>query len=91
MGLGTILKAKRIILMAWGEEKATVIKDIVEGEENSATPATCLQKHPNIEVVVDEGASQELTRVKTPWLVGTCLWPRAFHPHGGAVALPEGG
>ena len=78
MGLGTILKAKRIILMAWGEEKATVIKDIVEGEENSATPATCLQKHPNIEVVVDEGASQDLTRVKTPWLVGTCLWPERF-------------
>lgn len=78
MGLGTILKAKRIILMAWGEEKATVIKDIVEGEENSATPATCLQKHPNIEVVVDEGASQELTRIKTPWLVGTCLWPERF-------------
>ncbi|WP_418915428.1 PIG-L family deacetylase [Alistipes indistinctus] len=78
MGLGTILKAKRIILMAWGEEKATVIKDIVEGEENSTTPATCLQKHPNIEVVVDEGASQELTRVKTPWLVGTCLWPERF-------------
>ena len=78
MGLGTILKAKRISLMAWGEEKATVIKDIVEGEENSATPATCLQKHPNIEVVVDEGASQELTRVKTPWLVGTCLWPERF-------------
>lgn len=78
MGLGTILKAKRIILMAWGEETATVIKDIVEGEENSATPATCLQKHPNIEVVVDEGASQELTRVKTPWLVGTCLWPERF-------------
>ena len=78
MGLGTILKAKRIILMAWGEEKATVIKDIVEGEDNSATPATCLQKHPNIEVVVDEGASQELTRVKTPWLVGTCLWPERF-------------
>ena len=78
MGLGTILKAKRIILMAWGEEKATVIKDIVEGEENSDTPATCLQKHPNIEVVVDEGASQELTRVKTPWLVGTCLWPERF-------------
>lgn len=78
MGLETILKAKRIILMAWGEEKATVIKDIVEGEENSATPATCLQKHPNIEAVVDEGASQELTRVKTPWLVGTCLWPERF-------------
>ena len=78
MGLGTILKAKRIILMAWGEEKATVIKDIVEGEDNSATPATCLHKHPNIEVVVDEGASQELTRVKTPWLVGTCLWPERF-------------
>lgn len=78
MGLGTILKAKRIILMAWGEDKADVIKAIVEGKEDITTPATCLQQHPNIEVVIDEGASQELTRVKTPWLVGTCEWPDRF-------------
>ena len=78
MGLATILDAKRIILMAWGEDKANVVKAIVEGQEDSAIPATCLQKHENMEVVVDEGAAQELTRIKTPWLVGTCIWPPRF-------------
>ena len=78
MGLGTILGAKRIILIAWGEEKAQVIKDTVEGEKQLIVPATCLQDHPNVEVVVDEGASSQLTRVKTPWLVGRCLWPSRF-------------
>lgn len=78
MGLGTILASKRIILMAWGEDKSFVIKETVEGKEDPAIPATCLQRHGNIEVVVDEGASQELTRVKTPWLVGRCVWPERF-------------
>ncbi len=78
MGLATILDAKRIILMAWGEDKAQVVKAIVEGQEDAAVPATCLQKHEHMEVVVDEGAAQELTRIKTPWLVGTCTWPPRF-------------
>ncbi len=78
MGLATILDAKRVILMAWGEDKADVVKAIVEGKEDAAIPATCLQKHENMEVVVDEGAAQELTRIKTPWLVGTCTWPPRF-------------
>lgn len=78
MGLGTILSSKRIILMAWGEEKADVVARIVEGTEDASVPATCLQKHDNIEVVVDEGASTNLTRIKTPWLVGKCLWPLRF-------------
>ena len=78
MGLKTIMDAKRIILIAWGEEKAQVIEDIVEGEHQLLVPATCLQEHKNVEVVIDEGAASQLTRVKTPWLVGRCQWPHRF-------------
>lgn len=78
MGLKTIMDAKRIILIAWGEEKAQVIEDIVEGEHQLLVPATCLQEHKNAEVVIDEGAASQLTRVKTPWLVGRCQWPPRF-------------
>ena len=74
MGLATILSARRIILIAWGEEKSDIIRAITEGEITSLTPASCLQRHPNIEVVIDKGASENLTRVDTPWLVGTCDW-----------------
>ena len=78
MGLATILNSKRIILIAWGEDKAHVVRSIVEGNEDASVPATCLQKHENIEVVIDEGASSELTRVCTPWLVGKCVWTPRF-------------
>ena len=78
MGVGTILKAKRIVLLAWGEDKSVVIGRIVEGDITSEVPATYLQNHPDIEVVVDETAAQELTRFKTPWLVGTCDWQPKF-------------
>lgn len=78
MGLKTIMDAKRIILIAWGEEKAQVIENIVEGEHQLLVPATCLQEHKNVEVVIDEGAASQLTRVKTPWLVGRCQWPPRF-------------
>ena len=78
MGLKTIMDAKRIVLIAWGEEKAQVIENIVEGEHQLLVPATCLQEHKNVEVVIDEGAASQLTRVKTPWLVGRCQWPPRF-------------
>ena len=79
MGIATILSARRLILMAWGEEKAEVIGKVVEGEVTSFIPATYVQQHPAIEVVVDENAAEGLTRVKAPWLVGTCYWtPKAI-------------
>ncbi len=74
MGVGTILKSRRIILMAWGEGKAKMIKTTLEGQITDTVPATYLQAHPNTTVVLDEAASAELTRTKTPWLVGTCEW-----------------
>lgn len=74
MGVGTIMKAKKIIMMAWGEGKSKIIKKAVEGPITEHIPSTFLQKHPNTMVVVDEAASSELTRIKTPWLVESCDW-----------------
>lgn len=74
MGIGTVKKAKRIVLLAWGHHKATVLKETIEGEITSEVPATYLQNHLNTTFILNEEASQELTRIKTPWLVGPCLW-----------------
>jgi len=53
MGVGTILSAKRIILMAWGEGKANIIKEAIEGTVTDIVPATYLQNHPNVSVILD--------------------------------------
>ena len=74
MGVGTIMEAKRVILMAWGEGKSHIIKKTVEGEISDTVPATYLQKHSNTSVILDEASSGELKRVKTPWLVGEVDW-----------------
>ena len=75
MGVGTILEARQIVLLAWGEGKAAVIKRMVEGEVTDSVPATYLQRHPNVQVVLDEAAGAELTPRKTPWLLGLpCDW-----------------
>ena len=74
MGISTIRKAKRIVLMAWGVNKGSVIKDTIEGEVSSEVPATYLQHHNNVTFVLDEGASNKLTRINTPWLVKNCIW-----------------
>jgi glucosamine-6-phosphate deaminase len=74
MGIDTIMKAKQIILMAWGEDKAEVIQKIVEGNVTEQTPASILQEHPEIEVVTDETAASCLTRYEAPWVVGPCEW-----------------
>lgn len=74
MGIGTIKKAKRIVLLAWGENKASIIKETIEGEISSQVPATYLQAHTNTTFVLDHAASSELTRIKTPWLVSSSIW-----------------
>ncbi len=78
MGVGTISKARRIILMAWGEGKAPIIQETIEGEVTDTVPATYLQNHPNATIVLDTASSAELVREKTPWLVGTCKWDKAL-------------
>ena len=74
MGIGTIRNAKRIVLLGWGISKAGIIKQTIEGEISSHVPATYLQDHNNTTFVLDNEASSELTRVKTPWLVKSCVW-----------------
>ena len=74
MGVGTIMGAKRIILMAWGEGKANIIKQAVEGPIQESVPATFLQNHQNCDFIIDKAAATSLTREATPWLVGDCDW-----------------
>lgn len=74
MGVGTILNAKKLVLMAWGEGKAKIIKETIEGEITHQIPATYLQQHSNANVIIDKAAAAQLTRVKTPWLVGPINW-----------------
>ena len=78
MGMNTILGAKRIILMAWSEDKANIVNRVVEGEISEQIPASLLQEHSNIEFVIDESAASQLTRVQAPWLVGPCEWTPKF-------------
>src|SRR6478752_7496062 len=74
MGIGEILKAKKIILMAWGPSKAPVIKEAVEEDDTEHVPASLLQNHDDVTFYVDEAAAAELTRFKSPWLTGDCEW-----------------
>ncbi len=73
MGISTVMSAKRIVLLGWGQNKADIIKKTVEEEISSQVPATYLQQHMNCTFVLDEGAGSELTRNKTPWLVDESL------------------
>lgn len=70
MGVGSILDAKRVVLMAFGEHKAPVVRRAVEGEITITIAASFLQQHANARFVLDEAAAAELTRFKTPWLLG---------------------
>ena len=74
MGIASILKAKRIILMAFGESKATIVADAIEGQITDSVPASFLQEHHNCMFYLDEASSQELTRFKAPWLAGQIDW-----------------
>ena len=74
MGIGTIFKAREIILMAWSKEKAPIIKKAVEGDMSGDVPATYLQLSENVEFILDEEAASGLTRFDTPWLVKDCTW-----------------
>ena len=76
IGLGTMLSAKKIILMAWGEVKARTVKDIAEGEITPAVPASILQWHDDVTLFTETNAAALLTRVESPWLVGPCEWDK---------------
>ena len=72
MGVQTILSARKIFLTAWGDEKADIIQKAVEGPLTDAIPASFLQTHNNVRVVIDLAAASKLTRIIHPWLVTSC-------------------
>lgn len=74
MGVGSILSARKVILMALGEHKSPVVRRAVEGEITEEVSASFLQKHQKSVFVVDRAAAGDLTAVKTPWMVGAVDW-----------------
>ena len=74
MGMSTILSAKEIVLMAWGESKAHILKEVIEGKVTDINPASYLQNQNNVEVAIDLSAAAQLTRISHPWLVTNCEW-----------------
>ena len=78
MGISTMMSAKKIYLVAWGEDKADVVKQVSEGGCNPLCPASLLQKHDNISFYVEDNSASLLTRNVAPWLVGPCEWTPKF-------------
>ncbi|MDR2676011.1 MAG: glucosamine-6-phosphate deaminase [Opitutaceae bacterium] len=78
MGVGTILDARRIVLLAWGGAKARVVADAAEKPPSESLPAGFLQRHPDAAFLIDRPAASELTRIKLPWLVGPVEWTPAL-------------
>jgi len=76
MGVGTIMRSKKIVLIAWGEGKAEIIRKAIEGEVTDLIPATFLQNHPDATIYLDQAAAADLVRVKSRWVVSTCEWDR---------------
>lgn len=74
MGIASIMKARSVYLMAWGHHKAPIVQKAVEADITSSIPASYLQQHKNVRFILDRAAAQELTRIKSPWLVGICNW-----------------
>ena len=74
MGISTMMNARSVILMAWGEDKASIVAKTVEGKVSDAVPSSYLQNHPNAKVVIDLSAAYDLTRISHPWLVTSCEW-----------------
>ena len=88
MGVGTILAAKRVILMAFGEGKAAIVAAAVEGPLTDSVAASFLQEHPNAEVILDDAAAARLTRRQSPWLFGRFpgIARRSIKPRSGSRA-----
>lgn len=74
LGIKTILKSKKIRLLAWGEGKASILKRSIEGSQTDEVPASFLQLHADSLVVLDVAAGADLTRIKTPWLIDSIIW-----------------
>lgn len=74
MGVGTILEARELILFAWGESKASILRAAIENPQTDAVPASFLQRHSNCQCFIDKPAAGDLTRFRAPWKVGPVEW-----------------
>jgi glucosamine-6-phosphate deaminase len=73
VGISSIMKAKKIVLLAWGD-KASIVAKSIEGDVTEQIPASVLQNHDDCTFVIDEMAASDLTRNKAPWLTGSNEW-----------------
>ncbi len=78
MGVGTILEARRIVIMAFGEHKAAIVRRAVEDEMTDAIAASFLQKHPDTTFLLDQSAASQLTPIRRPWVLGSVNWTPAL-------------
>jgi glucosamine-6-phosphate deaminase len=81
MGVATILAAREIALLAFGEHKAPIVRRVVEGEISAHVAASFLQQHPQARFYLDEAAAADLARMATPWLLGECPWDELLTRH----------
>ena len=70
MGVGSILAARRVLLLAFGEHKAPIVRKAVEEPACSHVSASALQQHPDARFVLDRAAAARLSRFESPWVVG---------------------
>jgi glucosamine-6-phosphate deaminase len=74
MGIGTILDARKIILIALGEGKACIIKQAAEAPKDDRVPASLLRDHGDVTFLLDRAAASQLTAMATPWRLGSVRW-----------------
>ncbi|MCI2082374.1 MAG: PIG-L family deacetylase [Bacteroidales bacterium] len=74
MGIDTLMSANKVFLLAFGEGSPEEVAKVVEGAVTDQVPASFFQTHKDVTYYIDQPASIELTRIKTPWLVGSCKW-----------------
>ena len=82
MGIGTIISARKIFYLAWGEGKASSVYNMAEGNISDHIPATYLQEHADVNVYLDYSSAAYLTRIHTPWKTGRCEWDNTLIKKG---------
>jgi glucosamine-6-phosphate deaminase len=78
MGVGTILEARKVVLLAFGDHKGTIVQKAVEQDMTDAITASFLQKHQDASFILDESAAKELTIFRRPWVAGPAEWTPAL-------------
>src|SRR5436309_803763 len=78
MGVGTILEARKIVIMAFGEHKAPIVARAVAGDVTEAIAASFLQKHNDTTFLLDAAGAEQMTAIMRPWVTGSVDWTPAL-------------